>query len=99
MGYTDSSESTETEPWPIVSPVNAPESVTRSKILTNVQVRPSEKSPKGGFQLIIETFNSTGIRQLKQRMRNTDAHIICNQELRLIGEEVNDFKTWATRRG
>ena len=32
-------------------------------------------------------------------MMNTNAHIICNQELRLIGEKVNDFKTWATRRG
>jgi len=52
-----------------------------------------------GWELCVESFNSTSWPTFKERLLETSAHIVCGQELHLVGQQVGQASAWAKSRG
>ncbi len=53
----------------------------------------------GGFQLIVETVNSTGWAALKKRLAGTDAHAVLAQDTWVLQSAIPGASAWAKRHG
>ena len=51
------------------------------------------------FGLVATTVNPNCLRNLQAFLQNTDAHIVCGQEVRLLAEAIPDATRWATNNG
>ena len=49
--------------------------------------------------MTLESFNTSGVRQFKNRLRSTAAHIMCAQELKVRGQDADELVAWAARQG
>eukprot|EP00972_Heterocapsa_arctica_P034786 5120924-Heterocapsa_arctica.AAC.1 len=59
----------------------------------------NEKAAKGDWELEVESFNSTAWKAMKERLAETSAHIVCGQELHLLGQEADHASDWARKHG
>jgi hypothetical protein len=75
------------EMLPMLCPVSMCDGETRSS---------SSKAP---FQLQMESFNSSGLKQLKERLKTTESQVVLAQEVGIRKEHIGEFQAWCKARG
>ena len=51
------------------------------------------------FSLCMESVNGTGMKSIRERLRTTEAHIVCAQETWVVEQDIAQHATWAKRLG